>query len=227
MELINNRAVSSERKTCVQKSGSNLSPRSMAILAEHPNGAEYLSTFTAEDMERYCRAPHARCFVGSAPTLNDLCEAYGENICVVWLSCLIYDLNNFVGQRQQTPQQSDALAWMLLDEAKQYKLTEVMYFFYRYKIGLQGEFYGGVNSHKVLSDLKKFKEVQGEHLCRIYKQQEEEQRERERIQTKKLNMSYDTYLWYTAWSAIYGDENALDALEAAHVACMAREKWGV
>ena len=199
----------------------------MAILAEHPSGAEYLSKFKAEDMARYCRGALDRCFVGSAPTLHDLCEAYGENICVVWLSGLIYDLNNFVGQRQQTPQQSDALALMLLDEAKQYKLTEVMYFFYRYKMGLQGEFYGGVNSHKVLSDLKKFKEVQGEHLCRIYKQQDEEQRERERIQTKKLNMSYDTYLWYTAWSAIYGDENSLDALEAAHVACMAREKWGV
>lgn len=159
--------------------------------------------------------------------LRDLCEAYGENLCVAWLSGLIYDLNEFVGQRQQTPQQSDALAWMLLDEAKQYKLTELMYFFYRYKVGLQGEFYGGVNSNKVLSDLKKFKEVQGEHLSRIYKQQEEERREIERIEQKKQVMSYETYLWYTAWKAMYGDEDALDAIDAAQVACMAREKWDV
>lgn len=159
--------------------------------------------------------------------LRDLCEAYGENLCVAWLSGLIYDLNEYVGQRQQTPQQSDALAWMLLDEAKQYKLTEIMYFFYRYKMGLQGEFYGGVNSHKVLSDLKKFKEVQGEHLCRIYKQQEEERRERERIEHRKQVMSYETYLWYTAWHAIYGDEDALEAIESAHMAGMAREKYGL
>ena len=209
------------------RNGSTISPRSMAILAEHPNGAEYLSMFKAEDMVRYCRGALDRCFVGSAPTLHDLCEAYGEKLCVVWLSGLIYDLNNFVGQRQQTPQQSDALAWMLLDEAKQYKLTEVMYFFYRYKIGLQGEFYGGVNSGKVLSDLKKFKEVQGEHLSRIYKQQDEERMERERIEQLKHVMSYDTYLWYTAWSALYGDEEALDAIDAAHVAGKAKKKWGL
>lgn len=198
----------------------------MAILAEHPKGSEYLSMFSASNMVRYCRAVD-RCFTGSAPMLRDLCEAYGENLCVAWLSGLIYDLNEFVGQRQQTPQQSDALAWMLLDEAKQYKLTELMYFFYRYKVGLQGEFYGGVNSNKVLSDLKKFKEVQGEHLSRIYKQQEEERREIERIEQKKQVMSYETYLWYTAWKAMYGDEDALDAIDAAQVACMAREKWDV
>ena len=199
----------------------------MAILAEHPNGAEYLSKFKAEDMARYCRGALDRCFVGSAPTLHDLCEAYGENLCVVWLSGLIYDLNNFVGQRQQTPQQSDALAWMLLDEAKQYKLTEVMYFFYRYKIGQQGEFFGGVNSSKVLNDLRKFKAVQGEHLSRIYKQQEEERRERERAEERKRVMNYGTYLWCMAWAAIYGDENALDALEAAQAAGMARTAWGM
>lgn len=199
----------------------------MAILAEHPNGAEYLSMFKAEDMVRYCRGALDRCFVGSAPTLHDLCEAYGEKLCVVWLSGLIYDLNNFVGQRQQTPQQSDALAWMLLDEAKQYKLTEVMYFFYRYKIGLQGEFYGGVNSGKVLSDLKKFKEVQGEHLNRIYQEEEKNRKEMERIENKKKVMSYETYLWYLGWSAIYGDEKALDALENAFVAKEAREKFGI
>lgn len=198
----------------------------MAILAEHPKGSEYLSMFSASNMVRYCRAVD-RCFTGSAPMLRDLCEAYGENLCVAWLSGLIYDLNEYVGQRQQTPQQSDALAWMLLDEAKQYKLTELMYFFYRYKVGLQGEFYGGVNSNKVLSDLKKFKEVQGEHLSRIYKQQEEERREIERIEQKKQVMSYETYLWYTAWKAMYGDEDALDAIDAAQVACMAREKWDV
>lgn len=198
----------------------------MAILAEHPKGSEYLSMFSASNMVRYCRAVD-RCFTGSAPMLRDLCEAYGENLCVAWLSGLIYDLNEYVGQRQQTPQQSDALAWMLLDEAKQYKLTELMYFFYRYKVGLQGEFYGGVNSNKVLSDLKKFKEVQGEHLSRIYKQQEEERREIERIEQKKQVMSYETYLWYTAWKAMYGDEDALDAIDAAQVACMAREKWNV
>lgn len=199
----------------------------MAIVAKYPNGAEYLGKFKASDMMRYCRCALDRCFTGSAPTIRDLCDAYGEKLLIAWLSVLIYDLNEFVGQRQQTPQQSDALAWMLLDEAKQYKLTELMYFFYRYKVGLQGEFYGGVNSNKVLSDLKKFKEVQGEHLSRIYKQQEEERREIERIEQKKQVMSYETYLWYTAWKAMYGDEDALDAIDAAQVACMAREKWDV
>lgn len=198
----------------------------MAILAEHPKGSEYLSTFNASNMVRYCRAVD-RCFTGSAPMLSDLCEAYGENLCVAWLSGLIYDLNEFVGQRQQTPQQSDALAWMLLDEAKQYKLTEVMYFFYRYKIGLQGEFFGGVNSSKVLSDLKKFKEVQGEILCRIYKEDEERRREIERKEQKKNKVKYETYLWLLGWSAIYGDEKALDALENAFVAKEAREKFGI
>ena len=179
-------------------------------------------------MVRYCRGEALdRCFTGRAPTLHDLCEAYGENMCVVWLSGFIYDLNNFVGQRQQTPQQSDALAWMLLDEAKQYKLTEIMYFFYRYKTGANGEFYGGVNSQKVLNDLKRFKEVQGECLNRIYQKQEKERMEKERAEQKKKVMSYGTYLWYMAWSAIYGDNEALDALESAQAAVEAKRKLGL
>lgn len=192
-------------------------------MSEHPDGAKYLSMFSASNMMRYCRAVE-RCFTGNAPVIRDLCDAYGENLCVAWLSGLIYDLNEFVGQRQQTPQQSDALAWMLLDESKQYKLTEVMFFFYRYKMGLQGEFYGGVNSSKVLSDLKKFKEVQGEILSRIYEKEEKMRLEREREERKKTSLTREVFLWYVGWEALYGDENALDALENAMYADELRKK---
>ena len=210
----------------MQKSGSNISPRSTAILTEHPNGAEYLGKFSASRMVQYCRAVD-RCFTGSAPMLGELCEAYGENLVVTWLSSLIYDLNEFVGQRQQTPQQSDALAWMLLDEAKQYKLTEVMFFFYRYKQGLQGEFYGGVNSGKVLNDLKKFKEVQGEILHRCYERERIAREEAERANRKKTAITREEYMYIITWEAYYGDEDALDALEAAYAAEEAREELGM
>lgn len=185
-------------------------------MAEYPNPVALLSKFNADEMVRFCRGALDRCFVGTAPTLGEVCEAYGEKPCVVWLSGLIYDLNDFVGQRQQTPQQCDSLAWMLLDEAKQYKLTEVMYFFYRYKIGLNGEFYGGVNSHKVLSDLKKFKQVQGEELDRIYKAEAARRDEEIRRQRKNIAMKRETYMWTLGWRAMYGDKEAIERLEAAY-----------
>ena len=48
-----------------------------------------------------------------------------------------------------------------------------------------------------------------------------------RYLTEKKVMSYETYLWYTGWAALYGDEKAMDALESSILAEESRKRLGL
>ena len=94
--------------------------------------------------------------MGDYPTLNDLRTAYGKQFAAAWLVPQIYDMSAFTGARNLTEKQQEQLADILAVEARELKVTELMLFFYRFKTGRYGRFYGSVDPMVVTTALQDF-----------------------------------------------------------------------
>jgi hypothetical protein len=93
---------------------------------------------------------------GDFPTLDELRDCYGEQFASAWLVPQIYDMSAFTGARNLTEKQQEQLADILAVECRSLKVTELMLFFYRFKTGRYGRFYGAVDPMVVTTALQDF-----------------------------------------------------------------------
>ena len=95
--------------------------------------------------------------MGSAPTLNDVMEQYGEAVALSWISAELYDFAEFVGCRWKLQEsQYNGLSRIILAKYPHLKLTEVMLFFFTCKSGKYGHFYGTIEPMTVMGHLASF-----------------------------------------------------------------------
>ncbi len=97
-----------------------------------------------------------RAFFGKAPTLTLVGHTYGENTPVMWLLAQLFDLCEFTGVKKMDEQQAQYLAEVISFEYSFLKVTELMVFFHRFKMGEYGRFYGSVDPMLILTALKEF-----------------------------------------------------------------------
>ena len=99
------------------------------------------------------------CFFGECPTLIDLKLSYNSKIPLVWLVGQITDLVSFSNCKNIiNDMQVKELARMINNEYGYYKLSELMLFFYQFKNGQYGDFYGSISPISITKSLLKFKE---------------------------------------------------------------------
>jgi len=98
-----------------------------------------------------------RAFFGEAPTLTIMRKTYGENMATMWLMPQILDLVTYSNSKGTlNEQQAEFLAEAIANEYYFLKASELMLFFYRFKCGTYGHFYGVVDPMKIMEGLKLF-----------------------------------------------------------------------
>lgn len=96
--------------------------------------------------------------MGDYSTLAMLDLAFGENTASSWLVTLLANLNKFAGSKNMDDPQTKSLAILLAFEYRDMKYSMVQLFFYRFKCGDFGKFYGKVDPMVITCAFKDFAE---------------------------------------------------------------------
>lgn len=118
------------------------------------------------------------CYFGDYPTLGELNAAYGKTMAAQWLVAQLTNLSEFSGARDVTVLQLEELSRVVAQEYHWLKITELMLFFYRFKTGRYGRFYGSVDPLVVTTALREFLAERNAAYAR-HEQLERERKEEE------------------------------------------------
>ena len=138
------------------------------------------------DTEVVMAADERKAIMGHYSTLDMLNMAFGENSASSWLVPAINDINMFTGSKNMTDVQVEKLAYILAQEYKNVKISVMQLFFYKFKCGYFGKFYGKVDPMVITCALKDFvgecARKRDEYLTEEYEnRQQEEQNFREEV----------------------------------------------
>ena len=137
----------------------------------------------------FARKPE-RAVMGEYPTLTDLNNSYGKTFAEQWLYPQITDLSTFTGAKNLDKDQIQKLASVISIEYHYLKVTEIMLFFYLFKTGRYGRFYGTVDPMVITCAMRDFIKERNIFIGQCM------QAEKERIaeENKQPTMSYEEYL---------------------------------
>lgn len=94
--------------------------------------------------------------MGDYSTLAMLDMAFGEKASSSWLVSLLTNLNLFSGSKNMDDGQTESLAYLLAQEYRDMKYSVMQLFFFRFKCGDFGKFYGKVDPMVITCALKDF-----------------------------------------------------------------------
>lgn len=131
-----------------------------------------------------------RAFFGSAPSLAIMRKAYGEGFPASWLMPQILDLVVFSNSKGTlNEQQMEFLAESIANEYYYLKASELLLFFYRFKTGAYGHFFGVVDPMMIMEALKEF----AKERAKAIEKRENEERNRSREEHDKGSVSPQEY----------------------------------
>lgn len=108
----------------------------------------------------------------------------------MWLIAQLYDLCEYTGAKKMDVHQATMLAEVIAQEYGYLKVSELLLFFFRFKTGSYGRFYGAVDPLVITSALKEFMKER-DWACQQHAQQLEEQ---ERLEDEKTpRLSWEEY----------------------------------
>lgn len=146
------------------------------LTAKYGSADKFLLTFAPDLQHKYCAPTNAdRCFSGTAPEISKVAAAYGDGTAEAWLGAQITDLSLFAGANNIELAQMDELARVIKTSYYHLKVTELMYFFLRFKSGAYGKFYGRVDALTITDALDTFLGERRDILARIENDRRQEQ----------------------------------------------------
>lgn len=96
------------------------------------------------------------CIFGEHPTLAGL-KAYGSRTATAWLIPQLLNLSEFCGCKDKLSKRMiEELADIIAGEWFYLKVTELMLYFYKFKAGYYGKFYGSVDPLVITTSLREF-----------------------------------------------------------------------
>lgn len=115
-----------------------------------------------------------RCVFGNAPTLSQVSAAYGMDAGAEWLVYQLSDLGEVMGVKETfNGHQISELAQLISAEYHFLKVSELMLFFRYVRMGIYGQFYGTIDTTKMMGWLRVFvRDRNG-----MYQEREEKERE--------------------------------------------------
>lgn len=117
------------------------------------------------------------CIFGGYPTLAEVKRDYGSNAATAWLIPQLFDLSEFCGCKGKiTDDQMRQVATIIANTYYYLKVSELMLFFYRFKSGRYGKFYGAVDPLVITTSLRTFILERNDEIAR---HDAEEQRRRD------------------------------------------------
>lgn len=114
--------------------------------------------FASSKQYAYCKDVQ-RVYLGKAPALSVVSNAYGENVTKTWLSCQLIDLLEFSGCKDKlTTFQIGSICEVIMSTWYYLTVVELMHFFTQFKSGKYGKFYGAVDGLAITESLRAFVE---------------------------------------------------------------------
>lgn len=95
--------------------------------------------------------------MGDYATLDEINAAYkNNNAGAMWLVAAVENINEFCSSKSMTNEQIEDIAYMIANEYKDMKHSQLQLFFYRFKCGYFGKFYGKIDPMVITCALKDF-----------------------------------------------------------------------
>lgn len=148
------------------------------LLRKYGDRSSFLQKVNPAVQTAFARHPDS-CYFGDYPTLGQLNAAYGRTMASQWLVAQLTNLSEFSGARDVTANQLEDLSRIVAQEYHWLKITELLLFFYRFKTGRYGRFYGSVDPLVITTALREFVGERNAAYTR------HEQQERERIEEEE------------------------------------------
>ncbi len=119
-------------------------------------------------------------------------ETYGVDVLRDWVAVMIDNLNDFCNVRDKmTAEQKDEAAHIISCDYGQLNIAEVALFFLKVKSGYFGEFYGILDTVRLLAILKKFMEERQRAVHAVMEKRAKDEKQRERDEWAKNAMPYE------------------------------------
>ncbi len=166
-----------------------LEKRGELVVQRFGNEASFLVKVNPDAQIAFAAKPKAA-ILGDYPTLRDIDSGYGKDFSVEWLLPQIADQALFTGAKNLTAQQQLGLARVISTEYKYLKITEMLLFFYKFKTGKYGRFYGTVDPMVITSALQQFVKDRNTMIDYYDLEKKREDAEKEKVGV----MTYAEYL---------------------------------
>lgn len=130
----------------------------LALREQYPSKELILQAYSPSLTSKLLSASNLqRIYMGKAPELSIVREAYGADVVVSWLEIQLNHISEFAGVKERMPAPLvHELAQIILGEYHYLKLSELMLFFARLMAGRYGVFYGAVDAMHISSSLRTF-----------------------------------------------------------------------
>lgn len=152
-------------------------------MSRYGNGANFLNMLSPDAQLAAGRNPEKAIFSEDAPTLVIMRKAYGDAFPATWLLPQILNLVIFSNSKSTLDdKQAEFLAEVIANEYGFLKASELLLFFYNFKTGKYGRFYGVVDPMRIMEALGEFKDERD----RVIEQHRREEEKRLEAQTPKL-----------------------------------------
>lgn len=146
------------------------------MISIYESEEKFLTIFNPGNQFSYTRDLE-RVFCGKAPTLSLVAKAFGTEARDNWLDIQLTELAAFSGCRDKmTDYQIETIITIIAEEYSHLKVTEMMYFFRKFKIGAYGKFFGAVDPLTITCALKEFCDERSAILSRISQRRREEEK---------------------------------------------------
>ena len=150
---------------------------------------EFLVQYNPDKQRVICQSKDD-CFFGEYPTLARL-KAYGASTPASWLMPQLLNLSEFCGCRDKLSiSMIEELADIIAQEWYYLKVSELMLFFYWFKSGKYGRFYGSVDPLVITTSLREFVADRNEAISK----REYEERKARREQSLEGCITREEYL---------------------------------
>lgn len=131
------------------------SRRALALRSRYRDITAFTEAHSPARQLSLCHNPEA-CFFGDFPTLSELRQAFNVSA-AFWIVPQLVDLSQFCGAAGKLQDNSlEQCAELIAQNYSYLRISEVMLFFYRFKLGRYGRFYGAVDPILIMQALQDF-----------------------------------------------------------------------
>ena len=153
------------------------------------NRNRFLITYSPDYQLKVCDSP-TLCVIGDYPTLTDIKLGYGENVSVAWLVPQLIDLSEYCGCKDKLQGKPlEQCAYIISMEYGHLKISELMLFFYWFKSGKYGRFYGSVDPLVITTWLREFMKER----TQLIEKYEKERKEKADEEAKKDVITWEQF----------------------------------
>lgn len=140
------------------------SPIATKVIERYGDGLRFAQIFNPS-LQKVCAQNRERSFLGEAPSIAALLQAYPEKQVFAWIMAQLENLNDFTGVNGKIePNQMIELAGIIETEYYFLKASELLLFFHMLKSGSFGVFYGNVDPIMISRALLDFKAYRRQQL---------------------------------------------------------------